>query len=110
MVREQSYIMFAINYGFYEEDIPLTDIHRHQRSQEYLDKIPPLARRCELLNCQPSESREWSESAISALKSIFNVEEEQAFIRITQEKAHLLVVSLTTARGVDVARQMHFLG
>lgn len=63
--RAESYVIFAMDYGFTEKSVQTSDIHEICCS--YVLRVPPLAVWCSLTQCQPKE-KYWSDSAINMFK------------------------------------------
>lgn len=97
--------IFAIDYGFFEKEIPLQDICTIGNARDH--EIPPLAVHCQLANCFPFRGK-WCKDATPSLKHY--VGKERALLTVTEKRSDVCVVELQNSCPDDLAKMMAYAG
>lgn len=97
--------IFAIDNGYYEQNIPVHKI-RNSFDNSLLNEIPPLANQCALTHCFPKQGKEWSDDATSSL--IFFLGEERTWLTVTGKRLGAFVVELVGSCSVKMSMLMAY--
>lgn len=97
--------IFAIDYGFFEKDIPINEVCTIGNGRDH--EIPPLAVHCQLANCFPFRG-EWCKDATSSLK--YYVGKERALMTVREKRSDICVVELQNSCPDDLSKMMAYAG